>query len=106
MGSRQASYGMSLFSGKKRYPDVVFELKGEATLTLGTTKVDAVLMRAQWSDRQVDFWLAPEWNNLPVKMSVNLGKDGSFEILAKEVTLDGRKVLEWISPQNQQQRRP
>ncbi|MGL6040499.1 MAG: hypothetical protein ACRC01_04785, partial [Deefgea sp.] len=68
---------------------------------------NAVLMRAKWDDRQVDFWLAPEWNNLPVKMSINLGKDsGSFEVLAKEVTLDGRKVLEWISPANQQQRRP
>ncbi|MGL4996360.1 MAG: DUF3108 domain-containing protein [Deefgea sp.] len=107
MGSKHPSYEMSLFSGKKRYPNVVFELKGEATLTLGTTKVNAVLMRAKWDDRQVDFWLAPEWNNLPVKMSINLGKDsGSFEVLAKEVTLDGRKVLEWISPANQQQRRP
>lgn len=107
MGSKHPSYEMSLFSGKKRYPNVVFELKGEATLTLGTTKVDAVLMRAKWSDRQVDFWLAPEWNNLPVKISINLGKDGnSFEVLAKEVTLDGKKVLEWIAPRDQQQRRP
>jgi len=107
MGSKHPSYEMALFSGKKRYPNVVFELKGEATLTLGTTKVDAVLMRAKWDDRQVDFWLAPEWNNLPVKISINLGKDGnSFEVLAKEVSLDGKKVLEWIAPRDQQQRRP
>ncbi|QZA78328.1 DUF3108 domain-containing protein [Deefgea tanakiae] len=107
MGSKHPSYEMALFSGRKRYPNAVFELKGEATLTLGTTKVDAVLMRAKWDDRQVDFWLAPQWNNLPVKMSINLGKDGgSFEVLAKEVSLDGRKVLEWIAPRDQQQRRP
>lgn len=107
MGSKHPSYEMALFSGRKRYPNAVFELKGEATLTLGTTKVDAVLMRAKWDDRQVDFWLAPQWNNLPVKMSINLGKDGgSFEVLAKEVVLDGQKVLEWIAPRDQQQRRP
>ncbi|WP_027468997.1 DUF3108 domain-containing protein [Deefgea rivuli] len=106
MGSKHPTYAMSLFSGKKRYPDVVFELKGEATLTLGQEKVDAVLMRAKWGDRQVDFWLAPQWNNLPIKMSVNLGKDGSYEITAKSVTLDGRKVLEWVAPRDQQHRRP
>ncbi len=104
MGSKHPNYAMSLFSGKKYYPNVVFELKGEATLTLGNQKVDAVLMQAKWDDRQVDFWLAPQWNNLPVKMTVNLGKGESYDLLAKSVTLDGRKVLEWIVPSDQRRR--
>ena len=71
---------------------------GQAKLRLGQKEVDAVLVRGQWDERKVDFWLAPEWNNIPVRMTMALGRDLSLDIWANEVTIEGRKVLEWVKP--------
>lgn len=98
MGGSQAKYEMALFSGRKRYPDVQFELKGEAKLKIGEQEITALLMSSRTGDRQVDFWLAPDWNNLPVRMVINFGKDGSYDLSAYNVSLDGKKVLEWVNP--------
>lgn len=99
---------MSLYTGRKRYPDIRFEPAGEATLTIGRQQVDAVLVRGQWEDRKVDFWLAPQWNNLPVRMTVNIPKEGSFDIWANVIMLDGQLVLEGPKPgqPDSMQRRP
>ena len=102
MGGSQPKYEMALFSGRKRYPDVQFELKGESTIRVGTQEMTALLMRSKTEDRQVDFWLAPDWHNLPVRMAVSLGKDGTYDLTAYNITLDGKKVLEWVDPMQRQ----
>lgn len=98
MGGSQAKYEMALFSGRKRYPEVQFELKGEAKLKIGEQEITALLMSSRTGDRQVDFWLAPDWNNIPVRMVINFGKDGSYDLSAYNLSLDGKKVLEWVNP--------
>lgn len=103
MGGSQPKYEMAMFSGRKRYPDVKFELKGEASLKIGGKEIPALLMASRSGERQVDFWLAPDWHNLPVRMVINFGKDGSYDLSAYNITLDGKKVLEWVNPNTQAQ---
>ncbi|WP_410498567.1 DUF3108 domain-containing protein [Chitinibacter sp. S2-10] len=106
MGGSQPRYEMSMFSGRKRYPEVQFELKGEAQIRVGGKEITALLMSSRAGDRQVDFWLAPDWNNVPVRMVLNLGKDGSYDLSAYNLSLDDKKVLEWVDPNKQGARRP
>jgi len=99
MGSAQDEYVMTVYTGRRRYDDVRFKIAGEATLSLGEQKIEAVLLRGQWENRRFDFWLAPEWNNLPVRMNIVVPDKGSFDLWAQELSIDGKTVLEWNPPQ-------
>lgn len=94
VGNRQEQ-SFAMFTGRKKYEAARLVLAGEARLRFGDKDVDVLLMRGQWRDRRVDFWLAPEWHNIPVRMTIALGKDMSFDIWANEITMDGRTVLAW-----------
>ncbi|WP_148717186.1 DUF3108 domain-containing protein [Chitinolyticbacter meiyuanensis] len=95
----------ALFNGRKRYPDVHFTIAGESTLHVGDQQVDVLLLRGRYEDREFDFWLAPKWHNLPVRMQAKMGKDGSsYDIWAGSMTIEGEQVLR--PALNAQQRRP
>ncbi|GAB7127088.1 hypothetical protein JCM19000A_15950 [Silvimonas sp. JCM 19000] len=93
-GSRLKDFTFSLASGRKFYQDVPFEIRGQATLRLGGKPVDAVVLHGTYEDRVFDFWLAPQWSNLPVRMVIVLGKDAPIDVVATEVTIEGTTVLE------------
>lgn len=93
-GSRMKNFTFSLASGRKVYPNVAFEILGEKTLKLSGKPVDAILLRGLFEDRVFDFWLAPQWSNLPVRMVLNMGKDSPLDIWATEIEIDGNTVLE------------
>ncbi|KPC54061.1 DUF3108 domain-containing protein [Amantichitinum ursilacus] len=93
-GSRLKDFTFSLASGRKFYQDVPFEIRGQATLRLGGKPVDAVVLHGTFEDRVFDFWLAPQWSNLPVRMVIVLGKDAPIDVVATEVTIEGNTVLE------------
>ena len=92
---------MSVYSGRRRYEDVKFGVAGEATLELSNKPIEAVLVRGAWKDRRFEFWLAPQWNNILVRIDVVVPEYGSFDFWAEEISLDGKKVLEWIPPESQ-----
>ncbi|HSC78739.1 MAG TPA: DUF3108 domain-containing protein, partial [Chitinolyticbacter sp.] len=95
----------SLFNGRKRYPDVHFTLAGESTLQVGDQQVDVLLLQGRYEDREFDFWLAPKWHNLPIRLQAKMGKDGSsYDIVAGRITIDGETVLQ--PALGAQQRRP
>ncbi|MDR3411851.1 MAG: DUF3108 domain-containing protein [Formivibrio sp.] len=100
IGGDQAEQTFSIFSGRRKYENAQLSLAGEAKLRLGQKEINALLLRGKWDDRQVDFWLAPEWNNIPVRMTITLGKDLSLDIWANQISIDGKTVLEWIKPQS------
>ncbi|WP_028452261.1 DUF3108 domain-containing protein [Chitinilyticum aquatile] len=85
---------MTLLTGRKRYPGAVFVAQEKSTLRLGSKDVEVLLLHGELADRTVDYWLAPQWHNLPVRMTVNLPGDGSFDLWASEIRLDGRTVLQ------------
>lgn len=101
MGSAQEEYVMTVYTGRRRYENVHFKIAGEATLSFGEQKIDAVLLRGQWENRRFDFWLAPEWNNLPIRMNIVVPDRGSFDLWAQDLTIDGKTVLEWTPPQTE-----
>ncbi len=106
VGGSKSDYAFSLFSGRKKYENAHLKLAGEAKLRLGEREVDALLLRGDWKDRRIDFWLAPEWHNIPVRMTIALGReDLTLDIWANEIVLDGRRVLEWVKPQQKERTR-
>ncbi|GAA5784097.1 DUF3108 domain-containing protein [Chitiniphilus shinanonensis] len=93
-GSRLQNPTFTLFSGRKSYPDVQFSIRGESTLRVGDQQVDVLLLRGTFQDREFDFWLAPKWHNMPVRMQARLGNDGtSYDIWASSMRLEDTVVL-------------
>ncbi|SFN16419.1 Protein of unknown function [Formivibrio citricus] len=98
VGSSKPEYRFSMFSGRRKYENVQLKVAGEAKLRLGKKEVDALLLRGAWDDRKVDFWLAPEWHNIPVRITIVLGNELTLDIWANEVIADGKTLLEWEPP--------
>lgn len=99
MGSAQDEYVLNIYTGRRRYEAVKFKVAGEAKLMFGTQEVEVILLRGHWQDRRFDFWLAPQWNNLPVRINVVVPDKASGDLWVQDVTIDGKKVLEWNPPQ-------
>ncbi|MBY0444913.1 MAG: hypothetical protein K2Q15_06865, partial [Burkholderiales bacterium] len=78
----------------KIYKDVPFEISGQASMRLGDKQIEAILLRGRFEDRTFDFWLAPQWHNMPVRMTLSLGSEGSFDIWANDIKINGEMVLE------------
>lgn len=94
-GADENESKMSVYTGRRGYKDVQFKVAGESTLSLSDQDVEAVLLRGRWEDRRFEFWLAPQWHNIPVRMNVVVPEYGSFEFNAQDITLDGKTVLKW-----------
>lgn len=101
MGSAQDEYTLTIYTGRRRYEDVKFKVAGEASLTFGSQEVDVILLRGYWQDRRFDFWLAPQWNNLPVRINVVVPDRVSGDLWAQDITIDGKQVLQWNPPQQE-----
>ncbi|MBM3115965.1 DUF3108 domain-containing protein [Jeongeupia naejangsanensis] len=100
-GAKMKNFTFAMVSGRKLYPEVAFEIRGETTLRLGDQHVDVILLHGEFEDRIFDFWLAPQWNNMPVRIQLTLGKDSSsFDILANAITINGEQVLKPLSSTN------
>ncbi|MBM5570039.1 MULTISPECIES: DUF3108 domain-containing protein [Deefgea] len=89
---------LALFNGRKRYPEVEFVLKEKTKLKLGNQEIETVVLTAQWENRQVEYWLAPRWHHIPVRMIFTLGKEGVFDVSANEISIDGQTVLSRPNP--------
>lgn len=98
IGGSKPEHTFSIFSGRRKYEKAVLRVAGEAKLRLGQKEVTALLLRGEWDDRRADFWLAPEWHNIPVRMTFSM-KELELDIWANEITIEGKKVLEWVRPQ-------
>ena len=96
-GARMKSFTLSLNSGAKQYKDVAFEIRGETTLRIAGQAVDAILVHGAYEDRASDFWLAPQWSNLPVRMLITLGNK-SYDVIANEISVDGQTIVEPPTP--------
>ncbi len=105
IGGNGAEHNFSIFSGRRKYANASLHLAGEAKLRLGQKEVTALLLRGEWDDRRAEFWLAPEWNNIPVRITFTM-KELELDIWANEITIEGKKVLEWVKPGNTQSKRP
>lgn len=100
IGGNQSEHRFAIFfSGRRKYENAVLRVMGEAQLRLGQKEVTALLLRGEWDDRRADFWLAPEWHNIPVRITFTM-KELELDIWANDITIEGKKVLEWVRPGN------
>ncbi|WP_028454676.1 DUF3108 domain-containing protein [Chitinilyticum litopenaei] len=81
----------ALINGRKRYAGAVFAAPQRSRLQLGRQEIDVIVLHGRMGERTVDYWLAPRWGNLPVRMALSL-PDGSYDLWANEVELDGKIV--------------
>ncbi|XZG70048.1 DUF3108 domain-containing protein [Chitinibacteraceae bacterium HSL-7] len=96
----------SLYSGRKRYDNITFELKGESELTIGDQRVTVLLIAGEHDGRRFEFWLAPDWYNLPVRLKADDTKNGaSYDVWAGSITIDGETVLKPVA-RNDGNKRP
>ncbi|QDQ26473.1 DUF3108 domain-containing protein [Chitinimonas arctica] len=91
LGDRVPSFNLQILSGRKSYK-MVFDVKGEVDMTLSGRKVTALLVAGAHEKRRFEFYLAPEWNNLPIR--IRFDDDGSItDLVATQVEINGQVLL-------------
>ncbi|MDN3577986.1 DUF3108 domain-containing protein [Chitinimonas viridis] len=95
-GSRLPDFTMQVVSGRKTYT-VPFKLIGETTLTLSGIKVPTLVLSGSHEKRRFEFYLAPDWHNLPVRIRSDDG-EAVQDMIAVEVAFDGNTVLARAAP--------
>ncbi len=93
-GDRMPSFEVQILSGRNSY-QVPFEIKGETELTLSGRKVPVLVMTGAYKQRRFEFYLAPEWHNLPVRIRAEDG-DKTYDMIATDIGIDGKSVLRRI----------
>lgn len=90
-GDRLPSFTMQVVSGRNSYK-LPFELKGEARLFLSGDYVNTLVLKGVNKQRRFSFYLAPDWHNLPVRMTFD--DDGKVtDLIAVTMEIDGKTVL-------------
>lgn len=90
-GDKLPSFDIQVASGRDCY-QVNFAITGETTLLLSGVPVDALVMSGSKDTRRYEFYLAPAWHNLPVRMRYVDG-DKKYDLLATQLVIDGKVVL-------------
>ncbi|GAB3263855.1 DUF3108 domain-containing protein [Chitinimonas naiadis] len=90
-GNKLPSFHMQIVTGRNSY-QIDFELKGEAELTLSGQKVNTLVLAGAHDKRRFEFYLAPDWHNLPVRIRYQDG-DNTIDLVTVQLTLDGKTVL-------------
>lgn len=93
-GNKLPSFAMQVISGRKAYP-VTFEMKGEAELTLSREKVNTLVLVGSYEKSRFEFYLAPEWHNLPVRIR-RIDGDNTLDLVAVQLAIDNKVVLQRI----------
>ncbi|MFC4160028.1 DUF3108 domain-containing protein [Chitinimonas lacunae] len=93
-GSALPTFTLQIVTGRNSY-QVPFELKGEAELLLSGRRISTLVLAGQHDKRRFQFYLAPDWHNLPVRIAFDDGTR-SVDLTAVAISLDGRPVLERI----------
>ncbi|MBV8656193.1 MAG: DUF3108 domain-containing protein [Burkholderiales bacterium] len=91
-GDKLPTFTMQVFTGRKSYK-VPFALKGEAKLRLSGQLVSTLVLAGSNDQKHFEFYLAPDWHNLPVRIYYTDGSK-SYDLTAVKVTIDGKVVLE------------
>ncbi|WP_158228978.1 DUF3108 domain-containing protein [Chitinimonas sp. BJB300] len=91
LGDKLPSFNMQILSGRHSY-QVPFTLKGEIELQLSNQRITTLLLTGTHQQRRFEFYLAPAWNNLPVRIKMADG-DKVIDLKANQVRIDGQLVL-------------
>jgi hypothetical protein len=91
LGDRVPSFEIQVLTGRASY-HVAFALKGEAVLTLSGVSVPTLVLGGTKETRSFDYYLAPDWHNLPVRIRYSDGEK-RYDLIATQVVIDDKLVL-------------
>lgn len=83
---------VAVASGKNFYRNTL-EWVGETTVRVRQTEVRAVHVRTTGRDQTTEIWLAPDMQNLPVRITFTDRNGTATQLLAERIEVDGRTLL-------------
>ena len=93
-GGQLGSAPLQITTGKKVY-DYPMTPSGETDYDTGSGKIRVIVFRAKGEDDITEFWLAPDFANLPVRIS-RIDKSKRVELRAVLINVDGTD--QWRQP--------
>ena len=93
-GGQLGSAPLQLTTGQKVY-DYPMTPSGETDYDTGSGKIRVIVFRAKGEDDITEFWLAPDFSNLPVRIS-RIDKSKRVELRAVLINVDGTE--QWRLP--------
>lgn len=93
-GGQLGSAPLQITTGKKVY-DYPMTPSGETDYDTGSGKIRVIVFRAKGEDDITEFWLAPDFSNLPVRIS-RIDKSKRVELRAVLINIDGTE--QWRLP--------
>jgi hypothetical protein len=100
LGSRLKDFTFSVATSRKWYANVPFSIAGEAKIQIGEKWVDTLLLKGHYRDKTFEFWLAPAWGNIPVRIKIDTDK-ANYLITAIRVIAEGKVLAEPVSQLDQ-----
>lgn len=100
LGSHLKNFTFSVVTSRKMYADVPFAIQGETRIQVGKIWVDTLLLKGVYNERRFEFWLAPDWGNIPVRIGIDTDK-GHYTATAVRVVADGKTLAEPASQLDQ-----
>lgn len=96
-GKKMGDAPVQITTGKKVYR-MVLQPEGETDFDTGKGVIRAVVVRVRQADELTEFWLAPDFGNIPVRI-MRVDKDKRIELRANLIEFDGDTV--WKQPPRQ-----
>lgn len=96
-GKKMGEAPVQITTGKKVYR-MALRPEGETDFDTGKGVIRAVVVRVRQEDELTEFWLAPDFGNIPVRI-MRADKDKRIELRATLIEFDGETV--WKQPPRQ-----
>ncbi|MFC3533509.1 DUF3108 domain-containing protein [Vogesella facilis] len=93
-GDNMGDAPIQITTGKKVYR-MLLKPDGETDFDTGDGVIRAVVVRVKQPDEMYEFWLAPDFANIPIRV-LRVGKDARYEMRANLIELAGKTV--WKLP--------
>ena len=93
-GDNMGDAPIQITTGKKVYR-MLLKPDGETDFDTGDGNIRAVVVRVKQPDEMYEFWLAPDFANIPIRV-LRVGKDARYELRANLIELAGQTV--WKQP--------
>ncbi|SCK04820.1 Protein of unknown function [Vogesella sp. LIG4] len=93
-GDNMGDAPIQITTGKKVYR-MLLKPEGETDFDTGDGSIRAVVVRVKQPDELYEFWLAPDFANIPIRV-LRVGKDARYEMRANLIELAGKTV--WKQP--------
>lgn len=101
-GSKMKDFDIQICTGRK-VDHQTLTVQGETTLFIAGREVPVLVLKGENDRGKGEAWLAPDYNNLPVKLVLDSSKRKiSGSLVATDLEIDGKVILAPQAPVNQE----